>query len=280
MILPSLFHNSDSFKTVLLSNQGSLLEFLSMDKSSADSQSVSPNVRFPEYDSRMTAVRECRSSTPKQPDNCEGYQGVTQSHPPQQCSDWASRHPDNVPQLRHPTVRPQETNHIKQNNAVASLSMEPAAMRETLKAQTKWVSFQHRSLAVRAERAERRLHALLGEHAVSHCTNQLQSLGLKLQQEDSSLRSFILTSDPCCSSETKLFDVPVEQKGFRSAPDRPSGQNSSQSVRLTKDMQSLVQCGQEVLQEVQKALDSDATASSSDEEWEDKETQAPRAASG
>ncbi|XP_036433498.1 KAT8 regulatory NSL complex subunit 1-like protein [Colossoma macropomum] len=288
MLLPSLFHNPESFKTVLLSNQGSLLDCLSMDKNGADSAvstTVSPDVCFPVYeDSRMTAVEK---PTSEQPDSStEHYQGVTQSPPPQQCPQGESSSPDNAAQLRHPAVRPQEANHIKQHDADtlrhiwhSSSQTEPSAMQGTPKARTEWLASRHGSLVARADRANRRLHALLGEHAVQHCTSELQGLGRKLHQEGSSLRASFLATGSFSSPETKAFDAPVEQTGLSNPPDCSSSQRRSQSVQKTKEMQSLAQCGQAVLQGVQKALDSDATASSSDEEWDHEETQATRAAS-
>ncbi|KAL6484306.1 hypothetical protein MHYP_G00063510 [Metynnis hypsauchen] len=288
MLLPSLFHNPESFKTVLLSNQGSLLDCLSMDKNTADSvvsTTVSPDVHFPVYeDSRITAVEK---PTSEQPDcSTEHYQGVTQSPPPQHCPQGESRSSDNAARLRHPAVRPQEANHIKQHDADtlmhiwhSSSQTGSSAMRDTLKARTEWLASRHGSLVPRADRANRRLHVLLGEHAMQHCSSQLEGLGRKLHQEGSSLRSSFLASGSSSSPETKAFHALVEQNGLSSLPDCSSSQRSPQSVQKTKDMQSLARCGQAILQRVQKAVDSDATASSSDEEWDHEETRATRAAS-
>ncbi|KAL7865274.1 hypothetical protein SRHO_G00105210 [Serrasalmus rhombeus] len=288
MLLPSLFHNTESIKTVLLSNQGSLLDSLSLDKNAADSvvsTTVSPDVHFPVYDdSRITAVEK---PTSEQPDcSTEHYQGVTQSLPPQHCPQGESRSSDNAARLRHPAARPQEANHIKQHEADtlmhiwhSSSQMGPSAMQDTLKARTEWLASWHGSLVARADRANRRLHALLGEHAMQHCSSQLEGLGRKLHQEGSSLRSSFLATGSSSSPETKASDAPVEQNGLSSLPDCSSSQSCPQSVQKTKDMQSLARCGQPILRGVQKALDSDATASSSDEEWDHEETRAISAAS-
>ncbi|KAI4886185.1 hypothetical protein NFI96_014738, partial [Prochilodus magdalenae] len=274
MLLPSLFQSPESFKTMLLSNQEPLLELLSLDKSgagSAASTSVSPDVNFPVYeDSRTTAAER---HTSDQPDgSTEPYQGITQSCPPQQCSQRDSRSPDNGAQPRHPGVGPQESGRIRQSAAGtlrriwhSSSQMEPSAMREALKARTKWLASEHGSLEARADRANRRLFALLGEHAVQHCANQLEGLGRKVHQEGTSFRSFCRAPGSSHSQETKALGTPVEQKGVSSLPECS---RSGPFMQKAKDMQGLAQCGQAVLQEVQKAIDSDATASSSDEEWD------------
>ncbi|XP_072541098.1 KAT8 regulatory NSL complex subunit 1-like protein [Salminus brasiliensis] len=291
MLLPSLFHKSESFKTTLLSNQESLLEFLSMNIPSTDSAALptaSPdNVDFPIHkNSRITAVENCQRTTPEQPDSStEDYQGVTQFLSPQQCSQGQSRSPD-VSLPRPPATRAQDTSHIKQNTTDAlrqirrsASQMEPSALRETLKTRSKKLASRHKSLVARAGRANLKLRALLGEHAMQHCTHQLQGLDRTVNQEGSSLSSFMLDSGPSCSPETKAFEAPVEQKGLISPPDASLMQRSSQSARLTEDVQSLAQCGLAILQGVQTALDSDATASSSDEEWDLRETKANGATS-
>ncbi|XP_066497515.1 KAT8 regulatory NSL complex subunit 1-like protein isoform X2 [Hoplias malabaricus] len=285
MFLPSLFHETESLESVLLSNPGSLFEFLSMDINGVDtamSPKASPDVQFSVYEDQTTAVENCPTPTLERLDHStEDYLGSTQSQPPWKCPQGQSRSTDNVSLLS--AMRPQETSHIKQNGVDAlrqigcsSFQMEPSAMKETLKALTNRLASQHKSLLARADRAKQRLHALLGKHALKHCSQQLQGLDKKLPQKSSPLQSSMPSS---CSPESKAPDALVQQNGLSSPLACSSWQRSSQPVQLTKDVKSLAQCGQAILQEVQRAVDSDATASSSDEEWDHEETQSTRASS-
>ncbi|XP_033990458.1 LOW QUALITY PROTEIN: KAT8 regulatory NSL complex subunit 1-like protein [Trematomus bernacchii] len=112
-------------------------------------------------------------------------------------------------------------------------------------------------LQSRAQRLQRRLQALLGEHALQHCDQQLEGLkkhcqisGVSLDSSDS-LNSFILPpqvgSDPYCS----WLDSPTASFSF-------------------SELREFSCSSQALLRGLQEALDSEATASSSsDEEGEE-----------
>ncbi|XP_022535787.2 KAT8 regulatory NSL complex subunit 1-like protein isoform X2 [Astyanax mexicanus] len=278
VLLSSLFAKSESFKTVLLSNEESLLEFLSTDKPGTDLSALStasPDVDF------SPAMENCQRTSPEQPDSStDDYQGVTHFLSPQQCSGGQSRSAGCVSVPGPPAVRTQEPNHSKQNQTEAfrqiqpssSQILQPSALRETLKTRTKVVASHHESLMARAGRAKLRLQTLLGGHAIQHCTTQLQGLDRTVYNEGPPISS--------CPPEPKnLNSAPVKQNEHSSPLDSSSVHQSFHSKQLSEDVQSLAQCGQAILHTVQADLDSDATASSSDEEWDPRETKATTATS-
>lgn len=96
----------------------------------------------------------------------------------------------------------------------------------------------------RAQTLQRRLQALLGEHAARHCTQQLDGLG----------RQF-----GCAPPDG--YDPRVSWLG-----------SSTASASSLAELAEFSRCSQAVLQGLQEALDSEATASSSsssDEELEE-----------
>lgn len=108
-------------------------------------------------------------------------------------------------------------------------------------------------LQSKAQRLQKRLQVLLGEHAVQHCTQQLN--GLKGQ-----------------------LDVPALSRGSarsRSLPQRggqaaDSGLDPSMDSSSFTELGEFIQCNQAVLRGLQGALDSEATlSSSSDDEYEE-----------
>ncbi|KAF3843001.1 hypothetical protein F7725_001850, partial [Dissostichus mawsoni] len=116
------------------------------------------------------------------------------------------------------------------NRRVNSDQLAPRAVKEQLCRQA--------GLQSRAQRLQRRLQALLGEHALQHCNQQLEGLKKHCQ---------IMGSDPYCS----WLDSPTASFSF-------------------SELREFSCSSQALLRGLQEALDSEATASSSsDEEGEE-----------
>lgn len=108
-------------------------------------------------------------------------------------------------------------------------------------------------LQSKAQRLQKRLQVLLGEHAVQHCNQQLN--GLKRQLDV-----------PALSRETTRSRS-LPQRGRRAAD---SGMGTSTDSPSFRELGEFVQSNQAVLVGLQGALDSEATlSSSSDEEYEE-----------
>ncbi|XP_028847682.1 KAT8 regulatory NSL complex subunit 1-like protein isoform X2 [Denticeps clupeoides] len=115
---------------------------------------------------------------------------------------------------------------------------EPTRMAEAT-GQALWHVSRQRALVARAGRIQKRLQGLLGDHASRHCAHQLKGLRGK----------------PAFPPDTKC--VVVREAG---------GELGTMTSVTSDDLQSFARCAHATLREVQAALDSDATDSSSDEE--------------
>lgn len=108
-------------------------------------------------------------------------------------------------------------------------------------------------LQSKAQRLQKRLQVLLGEHAVQHCNQQLN--GLKRQV------------DVSASSRDSTRSRRLPQRGRQASE---SGPDPSVDSSSSTELGEFIQSNQAVLRGLQGALDSEATlSSSSDEEYEE-----------
>lgn len=166
-----------------------------------------------------------------------------------------------------------------------------SVMQAEVDARRMQLASQHHVLATRTDRANLRLHALLGENTLQSFHKQLEHLRRKLLPTSTKTRHGPLSpakntclnalgmnykSDPLPdqSSVQKFpkFSGPAVQQGsgtFGNSSEDNLVEKGAERMQLIRGVQSLVECGKAVLRKAQKALDSDATESSSDDEWEE-----------
>ncbi|XP_033857738.3 KAT8 regulatory NSL complex subunit 1-like protein [Acipenser ruthenus] len=121
---------------------------------------------------------------------------------------------------------------------------------------------KHQTLVNQASKIQKRLQILLGEHAAEHCSNQIGGL-VDHHLRSKAFRSSAGTGPTCSPLVNSSFDhSEVEQGPFK------SNQNESMPTRCTLEVQEFACSVKAVLSRVEETLDSDATGSSSDEEWD------------
>ncbi|CAJ1079865.1 KAT8 regulatory NSL complex subunit 1-like protein isoform X4 [Xyrichtys novacula] len=113
-------------------------------------------------------------------------------------------------------------------------------------------------LCSRAKRLQTRLHALLGEHALLHCNQQLEGLKQYCQLGAESFESVN-------SIHSGTLPPQVDLKS------QFSWQESCTASLSFEELREFSHCSQAVLRDLQEALDSEATASSSSDEEEEEE---------
>ncbi|XP_077071382.1 KAT8 regulatory NSL complex subunit 1-like protein isoform X1 [Siphateles boraxobius] len=136
-------------------------------------------------------------------------------------------------------------------------------MEEGLMIQSLWHLSQHVSLANRAGRLQQRVLAMLGEHASRHYNHQLEGLKSKLLETCRSTK-YPMTSEHFFET-LNAVEMQAEYHALGRNLQYPQAQGQPLKSR---DVQNLVHSGHAVLHRVMESLDSDATVSSSDEEWQ------------
>uniref|UniRef100_A0A4W5MKI0 KAT8 regulatory NSL complex subunit 1-like n=1 Tax=Hucho hucho TaxID=62062 RepID=A0A4W5MKI0_9TELE len=275
LLSPLLQPSAGQYKTVLLSSPGSLLSFLSLNKNLKHSLAACPGaqdmylVPVSEHNSQVVAQQQqqCQHSG----HGPDGYD-IPQS-PSKYCQgDLMSQYNPAVPT---PLIeRQEEGGSSSTDTAPAQLwargarsqGLEQpvtALVEEAVREQTHWHLSQQTSQLGRAGRLQRRLQALLGDHASRHCSLQLE--GLKGSQGRET------PGPPSPPANTKPFDPAMGQRQTGTLIRRTQGRallQTSLPPSPSTDIQEFTRYAQAVLRGVQEAVDSDATESSSDEELE------------
>ncbi|XP_050976076.1 KAT8 regulatory NSL complex subunit 1-like protein isoform X2 [Labeo rohita] len=154
----------------------------------------------------------------------------------------------------------------RRNNALnQTLVGSVEEIKEGLMIQSLWHLSQHVSLANRASCLQQRVLAMLGEHACRHYNHQLDGLKKELLEAHCSSK---LTSGHLFETFKAVEMQEVEQALMRNLQ---YPQAHKQPLKF-RDLQNLAHNGHAVLHGVLEALDSDATVSSSDEEWDHDDT--------
>ncbi|KAM9486332.1 KAT8 regulatory NSL complex subunit 1-like protein isoform 2-T2 [Clarias gariepinus] len=284
-----LDHNSAFYKIDLQSSLESLLGCASMDESGADFPLLQDDSRFEE----QTVVEEQSRNVLK-----EHQANLRQTLTPLQ---YIERESKLLSSGRSSRIINKSQSHAL---TPAWHSGSHISAQEEVDARRMRLASQQRALATRIDQAKLRLHALLGENTVQVLNEQLEvmrwrelsMMSTKPKTEPGSLSPAENTcanvsgvheepeSFPNYSTQhtvLKLHDSGVEQRSCDLSASSKCLliEKSSESVQFIKDVQSLTWCGRAVLHVAQQALDSDATESSSDDEWEE-DTQGNRSSSG
>ncbi|XP_058644186.1 KAT8 regulatory NSL complex subunit 1-like protein isoform X2 [Onychostoma macrolepis] len=245
MLLSPLFQDSHS-KAFLLSSPEPLLTLLSLNRNSPGTPAGAPQMCF----------------MPTLEDN--GQEVVEPSH--------------NLTLLRHgcssrdcqvgtksPSLEQAPHCSMKNNALNQTLVSTMEELKEGLMIQSLWHLSQHVSLANRASHLQQRVLTMLGEHASRHYSHQLDGLKKKLFE---ARRSPKLTSEHLFETFNAVEMQEVEQALIRNLQ---CPEAHGQPLK-SRDLQNLAHNGHAALHGVLEALDSDATVSSSDEEWDHEDT--------
>lgn len=266
MVSPCL-QTSSSQGESLLHSSAQLLSLLSPNKGLRESQQVAsmfPGVSdmflvpVPEHNRQEASLLRGCSAVPDGGD--VHYFPLTFPH---SYSHVERKHQDYIPA---PTPQPLLTQE-KESGIVSSLpSQQPCSIRGSadqrvpravLSEAVKEQLCRQAGLCSRAKILQTRLQALLGEHALQHCDQQLEGLRKHCQTEDKSER--------VNSIHSGILPPQVDYSPHFSWQESPT------PSLFFEELREFSFCSQAVLRSLQEALDSEATASSSsDEEEEDK----------
>ncbi|XP_074515745.1 KAT8 regulatory NSL complex subunit 1-like protein isoform X4 [Sebastes fasciatus] len=271
VLSPRLQASASQCETVLLPSPASLLSFLSFNKGRRNSHQVAcvfPGVPdmflFTEHNRQEARLLHGHSAAPERgPDGGDVHRSplILTSVPP------SYSHGEINSQGYTSFFAPPPT---QTQGKVAGMGCPPPssaqpcsgrvhseqpAPRAVLEAVVKEQISRQAGLQSQAQRLQRRLQALLGEHALLHCTQQLEGLerhhqlggGVSLDSPDS-IRSSIVGSKPHCS-----------------------WLESSTATCSFAELREFSRSSQAVLRGLQEALDSEATASSSSDEEQEEE---------
>ncbi|XP_026127257.1 KAT8 regulatory NSL complex subunit 1-like protein [Carassius auratus] len=235
MLLSPLFQDSHS-KAFLLSSPEPLLTLLSLNRNSPGTPGGAPQMCF------MPTLED------------KGQDGAEPSHN-------LTQHGGSTRDCQVDT-KEQAPHCSRKNNALnQTLVSTMEELKEGLMIQSLWHLSQHVSLANRASHLQQRVLAILGGHASRHYSYQLDGLKKKLLEARRSPQS---TSKPLFETFNAVEMQEVEKALIRNLQ-YPEAHGQPLKSR---DLQNLAHSGHAVLHGVLEALDSDATVSSSDEEWD------------
>ncbi|CAB1347113.1 unnamed protein product, partial [Coregonus sp. 'balchen'] len=275
LLSPLLQASAGQYKTVLLSSPGSLLSLLALNKTLKHSLVACPGaqdiyfVPIPEHNSQGVAQQQqqCQHSG-HGPDGYDIPQSPSKHGPGDLMSQYN-------PAVLTPLIERQEERgssstvtapaQLWARGARSQVQEQPvtALVEEVVREQTHWHLSQQAAQLGRAGRLQRRLQALLGDHASRHCSLQLE--GLKGSQGRET------PGPPSPPADTKPFDTAMGQRQTGTLSRRTQGPallQTSLPPSPSTDIQEFTRYAQVVLRGVQEAVDSDATESSSDEELE------------
>ncbi|XP_051564240.1 KAT8 regulatory NSL complex subunit 1-like protein [Myxocyprinus asiaticus] len=278
MLLSPVFQGSGP-EAFLLSSPESLLTILSMNRNSLTSPVGAPQISF--VDDEQDVTQASHNPSPL----IHGYstkdcQDTSKSlFSDQHTNGEHAIHTNRVLQA-HATMISQEPDHSRENNALneiwdGSSQMQRAGMavlEEGLTIQSLWHLSQHVALADRASSLQQRVLTILGEHATRHYSHQLEGLRKNLLEVRCFPRSPMASGDLCSPTGNEAFnamEVQDKEGALRRSLQFPQAHRESLKSR---DLQNFVRCGHAVLHGVLESLDSDATVSSSDEEWDHEDT--------
>ncbi|KAJ8252762.1 hypothetical protein GJAV_G00205280 [Gymnothorax javanicus] len=259
LLLSPLVHSSGSCRAMLQSSPGTLLNLLSLDKS-VDSPklpcSQAPDAYIPslmEHEAQ-DAARPVWDTSPKCP-------------PPKEPCFRGAESMALSPPLSPPWVRGEREMGCPQTLAHPGSSPQQGLVPGRLQR----CRSRQRALRGRVARVQRRLQAVLGEHATRHCGLQLGGLkgalsrGCALPQSSCPL-------EPRSHTETRPIDalvgleIPQEGGDCDALTLSPPQQKDPSPLHKAADVRTFLHCAQSVISELRTELDSDATESSSDED--------------
>ncbi|KAG7241656.1 hypothetical protein INR49_025121 [Caranx melampygus] len=274
LLSPCLQASASQCEVVPLPSPASLLSFLSFNKSLDDSHQVVPVLPgvpdmflgpVSEHNSQEACLLHGCSAAPEcGPDGGDVHRSpftLTSVSPSD--SLGKIKFPDYSPFFAAPPSPIQEKADGVDCSLPASVlscsgrvNFDLQASRAVLEEAVKEQLSRQAVLHSRAWTLQKRLQALLGEHAVLHCNQQLEGLKRHCQlgdvSHDSLDFSYLGMLPPQVCSEP-FFESPTASSSFT-------------------ELRQFSQCSQEVLRSLQEAMDSEATASSSsDDDFEEEE---------
>ncbi|XP_060945229.1 KAT8 regulatory NSL complex subunit 1-like protein isoform X2 [Limanda limanda] len=265
---PCLEASSSQRESAVLSSSASLLGFRSFNEDLRDSHqvvSVLPGVPdmflgpVPEHNSQEAcllhghgAAHECgpdggdvhRSPFTLTSVSQSDFSGEIKSQ------DWAPFFPPSPTLTQERAATVDCAPLASEQSCSGSLNFDPMVPRAALEKATKEQLSRQEDLQGKAWRLQKRLQALLGEHALRHCNQQLEGLERHIHLGDG-------LNDSLDSSHLGM--VPPQAGGN---PNLSSLESSTASSSFTEHRE-LSRSSQAVLRGLQEALDSEATASSS-----------------
>uniref|UniRef100_W5MB63 KAT8 regulatory NSL complex subunit 1 like n=1 Tax=Lepisosteus oculatus TaxID=7918 RepID=W5MB63_LEPOC len=127
---------------------------------------------------------------------------------------------------------------------------------------------RHQTLVSQASQIQKRLQTLLGEHAATHCSEQLQ--GLRAHHfRTHTASSSAATEHTCSLLEENSFDLSeAETRLWNGLSCSHPNQTTSMPSNCSSEIQKFTHYAKAVLSGISEVLDSEATDSSSDEEWD------------
>ncbi|XP_061082872.1 KAT8 regulatory NSL complex subunit 1-like protein [Conger conger] len=250
--LSPLVQSMGSYRTMLQSSPGTLLNLLSLNKSLASPVLACP----PGPDTYILSVPEHKGQAV-----VRSFRGASPKHPPpmERCLRGAEPQAQSL-LLPPPWVKGEREVGWPQTQA----QPKSAPQRETLLGRTRRCRSRQHALLGRASRVQRGLQAVLGELAVRHCGGQVS--GLK-----GALLGSLSPPETHWPVEAKTFLTPVgldaDEEGalWGSLAFSPPPQKAPSPPRR-EDVRTFVSQARAVMSEARTALDSDVTDSSSDEE--------------
>ncbi|XP_063069516.1 KAT8 regulatory NSL complex subunit 1-like protein [Engraulis encrasicolus] len=274
-LLQPLLQSSGYYKTVMLSSPRDLVGQLSLNKAKKSlltkSDLLSP---FPKLSSLQDVPDICllqlSNSIPVSPDvaNCPSL----------------TRHSPGKHLIQHSAV---PLDRIGAGDGIGiggRRGQHWSSVKQAVKGQTLRHLSEQRNLVGRVDRLQRRLQTLLGEHVSRHCTQQLDGLKAKYLQKDiapksptQSMTSPCASWSPALSTDPKLSDAhqaeaEADLLAVAALDDlpacAPTRTDPAASTDRATDLHNFARCASAALHGLHSALDSDATDSSSDEEWE------------
>lgn len=286
LLLQPLLHGSGYYKTVLLSKPPAVVGQLSISKTK-ESLLAQGNILLPplhELSSVRDAptglsLRQLSSSVPESTDDSNSpslTQGNSGDHLHQNRTACCAVPTDRITTGDSMLIDgnwSQTWGPRCSRRLPGSASFEVAVRGQTLQRLS-----QQGTLVNRAERIQRRLQALLGKHTSRHCIQQLEGLKAKVLQKNPGPRSPThptspsATGSPVPSIDSKPSCAQAESESLAVTINDKTGCTPSLTGTVSKensvDIQDFARFASTALRGVQSSLDSDATESSSDEDWE------------
>ncbi|XP_034430351.1 KAT8 regulatory NSL complex subunit 1-like protein isoform X3 [Hippoglossus hippoglossus] len=268
---PCLEASASQWESVVLSSPASLLGFLSFNEDPRDSHqvvSVLPGVPdmflgpVPEHNSQEACLLHGRGAAHEcGPDGGDVHRSpftltsVSQSDffGEIKSQDWAPFSPPPPTLTQERAARVDYAPLASEQSCSGSLNFDQLVPRAVLEEAMKEQLSRQEELQGQAWRLQKRLQALLGEHALRHCNQQLEGLKQHIHLGD-------VLNDSLDSSHLGIVPPQVGGKPFLS-----SLESSTASSSFTEHRE-LSRSSQAVLRGLQEALDSEATASSSSDD--------------
>ncbi|XP_029462007.1 KAT8 regulatory NSL complex subunit 1-like protein isoform X2 [Rhinatrema bivittatum] len=156
---------------------------------------------------------------------------------------------------------------VLQRHADVHMSYSTSTKKEEMNTRLQQCLSKQQILLSQAKRAQKRLHSLIAKHVVEHCSHQVRCF-VKYQLQrmkifNKSARSLDNSSYKGAENKPEISVTNCETNPCRKS-------KNGLSILAPHEVQGFALSAAGLLSHVEAALDSDATGSSSDEDWDDK----------